>query len=122
MDITIVKGGAVIDGTGRAPIAGGAVRVDDGRIAAVGRFADMTVPEGATIIDRGDETILPGLVDAHTHLSIIPGLGNQLAQLRGSAVAAMLRAIPNLRADLRAGVTTMRVVGEEHFLDVDIKA
>ena len=69
MDITIVKGGAVIDGTGRAPIAGGAVRVDDGRIAAVGRFADMAVPEGATIIDRGDETILPGLVDSHVHIN-----------------------------------------------------
>jgi len=122
MDITIIKGALVIDGTGRAPIADGAVRVEDGRIAGVGRFAEMTVPEGAIVIDRGEETVLPGLVDAHTHLSIVPGLGNQLAQLRGSAVAAMLRAIPNMRADLKSGVTTMRVVGEEHFLDVDIKA
>jgi imidazolonepropionase-like amidohydrolase len=122
MDITIVKGGLVIDGTGRAPIEGGAVRVEAGRITGVGRFAEMAVPEGAAIIDCGEETLLPGLVDAHTHLSIVPGLGNQIAQLRGSAVQAMLRAIPNMRADLRAGVTTMRVVGEEHFLDVEIKA
>src|SRR5271170_1469416 len=109
MDITIVKGALLIDGTGRAPIAGGAVRVEAGRITGVGRFAEMAVPAGATVIDRGEETILPGLVDAHTHLSIVPGLGNQIGQLRGSALAAMLRAIPNLRADLRAGVTTMRV-------------
>jgi len=120
--ITIVKGALVIDGTGRAPIEGGAVLVEDGRIRAVGRAADIGVPEGASVIDRGAETILPGLVDAHTHLSIVPGLGNQIGQLRSNAAQAALRAIPNMRRNLRAGVTTMRIVGEEHFLDIDIKA
>ena len=122
MDGTIiVTGKLLIDGTGRTPIENGAVRIEDGRITAVGRFAEMP-SAGATIIDRGEETILPGLVDAHTHLSIIPGLGNQLAQIRAPAAQSVLRAIPNMRADLRSGVTTMRIVGEEHFLDVDIKA
>ncbi len=121
MEAIIVTGKLLIDGTGRAPIQNGAVRIENGRIAGVGRFAEMNTT-GATIIDRGEETILPGLIDAHTHLSIIPGLGNQLGQIRAPAAQSVLRAIPNMRADLRSGVTTMRVVGEEHFLDVDIKA
>jgi len=122
MAATVVKGALVIDGTGRTPIEGGAVLIEDGRIRAVGRAADIAVPEGAAVIDRGAETILPGLVDAHTHLSIIPGLGHQIGQLRSNAAQAALRAIPNMRTDFLSGVTTMRVVGEEHFLDIDIKA
>ncbi|UFN49957.1 amidohydrolase family protein [Roseomonas sp. OT10] len=118
---TLIRAARLIPCTGAPPIEGGAVLVEDGRIAAVGRLADLSVPEGAALIDRGEETLLPGLVDAHTHLSIIPGLGHQIGQLRGPATQAMLRAIPNIRADLLSGVTTMRVVGEEHFLDVEIR-
>ena len=121
MAVVLVTGGKLIDGTGRAPIERGAVLVEDGRIAAVGRRGDVVAPPGATVIDRGEETLLPGLIDAHTHLSIIPGLGNQSGQLKSRAAQAMLRAIPNMRKDLLSGVTTMRVVGEEHFLDIDIR-
>lgn len=121
MAVVLVTGGKLIDGTGRAPIERGAVLVEDGRIAAVGRRGELTAPPGATVIDRGEETLIPGLIDAHTHLSIIPGLGNQNGQLKSRAAQAMLRAIPNMRKDLLSGVTTMRVVGEEHFLDIDIR-
>ena len=122
MSVLVVVADRVIDGTGRAPIEGGGVRIENGRIAAVGRRADLGMPDGAVLIERPGETLLPGLVDAHTHVSIIPGLGNQISQLRERAGRAMLRAVPNVRTDLLAGVTTMRVMGEEHFLDVDLKA
>lgn len=121
-DVSVVTAALVIDGTGRPPIPGGAVMIEAGRITAVGRRADLGIPPDAAVIDRGEESVIPGLVDAHTHLSIIPGLGNQIGQLKERAAKAVLRAIPNMRADLRAGVTTMRIVGEEHFLDIDIKA
>jgi imidazolonepropionase-like amidohydrolase len=121
MNAILVMGGLLIDGTGRAPLHGGAVLVENGRIAAVGRREEIAAPPGAIVIDCGEETLLPGLIDAHTHLSIIPGLGNQIGQLRSRAAQAMLRAIPNMRKDLLSGVTTMRVVGEEHFLDIDIR-
>lgn len=122
MTMTIITADRVIDGTGRPPIDGGAVRIEDGRIAAVGRRAEIGVPEGAVLIERPGETLLPGLVDAHSHVSIIPGLGNQGGQLKERAGKAMLRAVPNVRTDLLSGVTTMRVMGEEHFLDVDLRA
>lgn len=121
MDIILVTGGKLIDGTGRPPVEGGAVLIQEGRIKAVGRRAEIDAPAGATVIDRGTETLIPGLIDAHTHLSIVPGLGNQNGQLRGTANQSMLRAIPNMRKDLLSGVTTMRVVGEEHFLDIDLR-
>jgi imidazolonepropionase-like amidohydrolase len=121
MTITLVTGGRLIDGTGRPPIEGGAILIEDGRIKAVGRRAELDAPAGATVVDRGGETLIPGLVDAHTHASIIPGLGNQNGQLRAPAAQSMLRAIPNVRKDLLSGVTTMRIVGEEHFLDIDLR-
>lgn len=121
MSDVLVLGGRLIDGTGRPPIEGGAVLVRDGRIAAIGRRADLPPAPGCAVIDRGEEVLVPGLIDAHTHLSIIPGLGNQNGQLKSRAAQAMLRAIPNMRKDLLSGVTTMRVVGEEHFIDIDIR-
>ncbi len=92
------------------------------RIKAVGREADVAVPQGATVIDCGAQTVLPGFVDAHSHASIIPGLGDQIGQLRQDPAPKVLRAVGNLRADLKSGVTTLRVVGEEHFIDIDLRA
>jgi imidazolonepropionase-like amidohydrolase len=112
----------IIDGTGRDPIDHGVVLVEGDRIKAVGRRAEVAIPDGAAGIDCGDQTLVPGLVDAHSHASIIPGLGDQIGQLRQPPAPQVLRAVANLRADLRSGVTTMRVVGEEHFIDVDLKA
>ena len=64
---------------------------------------------------------MPGLVDAHSHISIVPGLGDQIGQLRQRPVPQALRATANLRRDLAAGTTTMRVMAEENFLDVDVR-
>jgi len=117
-----VKAQLVIDGTGRRPIERGVVLVEGGRIAAVGRQAEISIPEGTEVLDCGAQTLLPGLVDAHSHASIIPGLGDQIGQLRQGPAPQLLRAVQNLRADLRSGVTTMRVVGEEHFIDIELRA
>ncbi|MGH2404643.1 MAG: amidohydrolase family protein [bacterium] len=119
---TAVKARRIIDGTGRPPIDHGVVLIEGERIKAVGRQADVAIPQGAAVIDCGTHTILPGLVDAHSHASIIPGLGDQIGQLRQPPAPKVLRAVRNLRADLKSGVTTMRVVGEEHFIDVDLRA
>ena len=59
--------------------------------------------------------------DAHSHISIVPAKGNQVGQLREPAVPQALRATANLRRDLAAGTTTLRVMAEEHFLDADVR-
>ena len=116
-----VKAERIIDGTGRPPIERGVLVVDGDRIAAVGREIDVRVPKDVEVIDCGAQTLLPGFVDAHSHASIVPGLGDQIGQLRQPPAPQILRAVQNLRTDLRSGVTTMRVVGEEHFIDVDLR-
>jgi imidazolonepropionase-like amidohydrolase len=118
---TVVRCGALFDGTGADPIRGAVVVIDGGRIGAVGPADSTPAPPGATLIDLGTRFVMPGLVDAHSHASIVPGLGDQIGQMRGPAVKSALRATANLRRDLAAGTTTMRVMAEEHFLDMDLR-
>lgn len=119
--ITAIKAKRLWDGTGGPMIADGIVLVEGSTIKAAGSARTIGVPDGATVVDLGDQTILPGLIDAHSHANIIPGLGNQLGQLGEGPARQLMRAIPNLRTDLLSGVTTMRVVGEEHFIDIDLR-
>src|SRR5206468_13020546 len=79
------------------------------------------LPAGAETLDLRDRFVTPGLVDCHSHASIVPGLGDQLGQLCRPPVPQALAAARNLECDLLSGTTTMRVMGEEHFLDVDLR-
>ena len=108
----VIRCGPLFDGTGADPVAGGEVVVDDGKIAA------GPAPEGAEVVDLGSAFVMPGLIDAHTHLSVVPGLGDQVAQLRQEPGRQALRVPDNLRRDLDAGTTTLRIMGEEDWLDV----
>jgi imidazolonepropionase-like amidohydrolase len=119
--VRAIRCGTLFDGTGAAPLRDAVVVVRDGRIAAVGPAATTTVPPGAEVIDASDRFVMPGLVDAHSHISIVPGLGDQIGQLRQPPVPQALRATANLRRDLLGGTTTMRVMAEEHFLDVAVR-
>lgn len=99
--------------------------IEEGRIIELGNPMEMLDPDHADdsieIVDLSDFCLLPGLIDCHTHLSIIPGEGDQLGQMRLPGQTNILRSIPNLYQDLAAGVTTMRVMGEEHYIDLDLK-
>ena len=64
----VIKAARLIDGTGKAPLRNAAVIVKDDRILAVGSALDIAIPEGATVVDLGDSTLLPGFLDAHTHI------------------------------------------------------
>jgi imidazolonepropionase-like amidohydrolase len=98
------------------------VVVEDGRVAVVGPARGTPVPADAPAIELRDRFVMPGLVDAHSHISIVPGDGDQVGQLRQPPVPQALRAVANLGRDLAAGTTTLRVMAEEHFLDVDMRA
>ncbi len=108
----VVRCGTLFDGTGADPVKGAELVVANGKIAA------GPPPADAEVVDLGSAFVLPGLVDAHTHLSIVPGRGDQGGQILQEAGRQALRVPDNLRADLRAGTTTMRIMGEEDWLDV----
>src|SRR5262245_66248037 len=67
---TLITGAHLLDGSGAPPVDRAAVLIEGDRIVALGRGADVHVPDGAAVDrrDYGDATILPGRVDAHTHL------------------------------------------------------
>jgi imidazolonepropionase-like amidohydrolase len=111
----VVRAAAVFDGTGSDP-GPGEVVVDDATIVA------GPPPEGADVVDLGAAFVMPGLIDAHTHLSVLPGRGDQLGQLRQPPGQQALRVPDNMRRDLEAGTTTARIMAEEDWLDVHARA
>jgi imidazolonepropionase-like amidohydrolase len=119
--MTALRAGWLWDGTGRDAIRDGVVLVADRQIAAVGRAGDVRMPPEAELIERPDAFLMPGLIDAHTHITIIPGLGNQSGQMTQPIERQLLRGVGNLRRTLRSGVTTARIMGEERWLDVVFK-
>ena len=60
-------GGTLIDGTGRPPLKDSAVVMDGEWILSVGKREEVAIPKGAEVIDASGKTVLPGLIDAHTH-------------------------------------------------------
>jgi imidazolonepropionase-like amidohydrolase len=86
------------------------------RITEVGPEAQVKIPAGAQVLDLGPATVLPGLVDAHTHMFNPPRPGM-------SRETSTLIAIHNLQADLRAGFTTARDMSSHGngYGDVDIR-
>jgi imidazolonepropionase-like amidohydrolase len=99
----------LFDGSGAAVREDAAVLVEDGRIAAVGRPGDGP-PDGASVIELGGRTLLPGLIDAHSHLKVArPAPADGAEPLWPGADAHFLAA--DLRKMLRRGITTVRDVG-----------
>jgi imidazolonepropionase-like amidohydrolase len=118
---TLIKGSLVIDGMGNPPIERGAILVEGERILRVGKEEEFKGETSIHVLDCGDQTLLPGLIDCHNHLSLDPKLGNYLYRMADSIPALTLRACESMKIDLRSGVTTSRCLGDKGFLDVECK-
>jgi imidazolonepropionase-like amidohydrolase len=106
----------IFDGISEEVIEDGTLVVDDGRIASVSREP----PPGAEVVDLGDATLLPGLIDAHVHLVWSASAEPHEVVERESQALTVLRCAKNATLHLRAGVTTVRDVGATDGLSVDI--
>ena len=71
--VLVVKGGTLIDGTGRAPVQNAVIVIENGRFTAVGQNGQVKEPEGAEVIDASGLTVLPGFIDGHAHLEDFHG-------------------------------------------------
>jgi imidazolonepropionase-like amidohydrolase len=102
----------VIDGTGRPALEKGAVLVEKGKVVAVGRQADMGLPDGATrVAVPAGSTLLPGLIDSHVHLAYSGS--EDLKRLRAERMdvpypAVSLRAVAYAQSSLVHGFTALR--------------
>ncbi len=96
----------------------GAVLIEKGFIRAVGPASEILTAPHDQVVDWPQATLLPGLIDSHTHLSMDGSLDNYLDHMSDSVAELTLRATSMMRKDLRAGVTTCRCLGDKEFLDV----
>ena len=108
----------VIDGISEHPIGDGAVVVDEGLIVWAGPARDL--PPAGEIVDLGDVTLLPGLIDAHVHLVWGASAEPHEVVKRESRALTTLRCAQNAARHLHAGVTTVRDVGATDGLSVDL--
>ena len=69
-----IRGVAILDGTGSAPLRNGAIVIRNGRIAAVGPARRIPLPRDAWVLDANGLTALPGLIEMHAHTTVQPGL------------------------------------------------
>jgi imidazolonepropionase-like amidohydrolase len=125
--VTVIRAGTLIDGRSQAARRDQVIVVRGNRIEAVGDAASTKIPEGATAIDLSRATVLPGLIDSHTHIFLQgedPAEGGYDAQLlmHGLAFRAA-RATAAARRALVQGFTTIRDVETEGagYGDVGIK-
>jgi imidazolonepropionase-like amidohydrolase len=112
-----IRAGHVIDTIAGRQTGSQLILVRDGVIVDVG--PDVQAPPGSRTIDLSAYTVLPGLIDAHTHLTIDQRNQDPLAELEHTAAERAFGSIPNARAVLLAGFTTVRDLGSYRAL-VDV--
>jgi imidazolonepropionase-like amidohydrolase len=120
--VTALKAARLFDGKANAAITNAVVLVDRNKITAVG--SDLAIPNGATVIDLGDVTLMPGFIDAHTHLSDESSpnwLADTVAGIRRPVAESAIRAASFAQKTLLAGFTTVRDVGSSDYIDVGLR-
>jgi imidazolonepropionase-like amidohydrolase len=111
--VVVLKAARLIDGTGAAPITNAIVVVTDNMITAVGAAGQVRVPANARVIDLGDVTLMPGFIDAHTHLigRVLGDPAGDMAAVRDFESFGAILSVQHARATLLAGFTSVRNVG-----------
>ena len=111
--VVVLKAARLIDGTGAPAINNAVIVVNDNKIAAVGPADSVTIPAGAKVIDLGDVTLLPGFIDAHTHLigRVLGDPEGDMAVVRDYESFGAILGVIHARDTLMAGFTSVRNVG-----------
>jgi imidazolonepropionase-like amidohydrolase len=118
----VLKAARLFDGRSERLMTPGAVVIRGTVIEAVG--PDARVPENAQIVDLGDATLLPGFIDAHTHLTMehtVDFKQAELDQLKKTTAEKAIEAADIAKRTLMAGFTTVRDVGSSEFIDVGLR-
>jgi imidazolonepropionase-like amidohydrolase len=113
-----IRAGRLIDGRGGPPVANAVIIIEGERITAVG--PGLTIPAGARVIDLSSSTVLPGLIDAHTHVTTQPSDYYEDI-FRKTPIDVAIKAHVYAKRTLDAGFTTIRDVGSGEFIDVALR-
>jgi imidazolonepropionase-like amidohydrolase len=120
-----VRAGRLLDVRSGKMLADQIIVIRGERIERVGPAAEIRVPQGATVVDLSGATVLPGLIDAHTHIFLTGEDNGRYDEqlLKESWQYRTIEAVVNARKDLEAGFTTMRDLETEGamYSDVDVR-
>jgi imidazolonepropionase-like amidohydrolase len=91
------------------------------RIQNIGPASGISIPADATVVDLSHATVLPGLIDCHTHLGARADRYDEIYNFKDTPLQSAFAAVVNARKTLEAGFTSVRDVGSEPFLAVDLR-
>jgi imidazolonepropionase-like amidohydrolase len=107
--VTAIRAGRLVDPDSGSVLTDQIVLIHDNKIERVGK--GIEIPANANVVDLSKMTVLPGLIDCHTHLADGARDGDPLVQFKKTAAQIALESVPNARAMLESGFTTVRDVG-----------
>jgi imidazolonepropionase-like amidohydrolase len=120
--VTVLKAARLFDGRSDSTLRDAVIVVSAGRIQAVG--SGLEPPPGATLIELGDATLLPGFIDSHVHLTGESGddwWQDAVEGMRRGVAEQAIRATAHARTTLQAGFTSVRNVGAADYVDVGLR-
>jgi imidazolonepropionase-like amidohydrolase len=110
----LVKAGKVIDGTGAEPIEKGAILISGNTIKEIGRQSELNVESGTQILDAGDKTVIPGLMDCHAHFCGGYHIWTHEKYVAQEITKTILLGVYNASQCVQSGVLTIRDAGCGH--------
>lgn len=118
---TYIRAGRLFDSTSELTKTNVIIVVEGDRIQSVAPAAGVNIPAGANVIDLSNSTVLPGLIDCHTHLGARADHYAEIYDFKDTPFDSAFNGVLNARKTLMAGFTTVRDVGSIAFLAVDLR-
>ncbi len=116
-----IKAARLFDGTGAPPIEDAVAVIEGERVAAAGRASEVPIPAGAEVVDAGDATLLPGLIDAHVHMLHTGSASSGVDSRAMNDRQLLLVGARNSLAALRSGLTTVRDCGDHDYMTLTLR-
>jgi imidazolonepropionase-like amidohydrolase len=116
-----IRAGRLFDGTGDQVRENMVIVVSGDRIQNVGPASAISIPADATVVDLSHATVLPGLIDCHTHLGARADRYDEIYNFKDTPFQSAFAGVVNARKTLEAGFTSVRDVGSLPFLAVDLR-
>jgi imidazolonepropionase-like amidohydrolase len=116
-----VKAGHLFDATGNDMRDNVVLVVEGERLTKVASARDVTIPDGATVVDLSKDWVLPGLIDCHTHLEFRADRYDPIWDVKETPFDGGFNGVVNAGRTLMAGFTSVRDVGSQPFFAVDLK-